>query len=133
MFFDIFLEAIIDVSILPFGDQNSFYATLQFQPDQAIPAVAVAIVGAAIALAINWNIGHIIGNYLQEKKPPAKFQEFRCVFQAYGWPVLLLVWAPLGIFLPLIAAVLGYRLKPTLLITIPSMLGFYIYQLVSVL
>lgn len=131
-FLDIFLEAIIDVSIAPFGNQNTFYAIIRFQTDQALAALMAATLGAGVAIAINWKIGEVIGEYLLEKNPPAKFHEFRVGFKEYGWPLLLLIWVPLGSFLPLIAAALGFRLKPTLVMAVPAMLGFYVYQYFSV-
>ena len=114
---DFFFEAVWDVSILPLGSQSSFFATIYFDPEQNIMAIAAATIGAAVACVINWLIGLQIGKYLLKTQPSKKFLEFRSAFSEYGWPLLLLTWAPLGSFLPLLAGALGYKLKNSLFLS----------------
>ena len=126
--FDIFLEAVWDVSIVPLGSQASFFAIIHFDPTQHVPAIVAAAAGAFVACAVNWFVGLQIGKYILKTQPSEKLMEFRGAFTEYGWPLLLLTWAPLGSFLPLLAGALGLRFRNSLFLSAGAMLAFYIYQ-----
>lgn len=125
----IFTDALHDLSIVPLGQQANFYATLSFQPDQALLAVLLASIGGTLGCLINYILGRFIGRHLNAN--PAKHPHLpkaKQVFAEYGWTLLLLSWLPLGNLLPLIAGGLGYKPKNTAILCAVSMVGFYLYQ-----
>lgn len=132
-FLQMVFEAAWDVSIIPLGNQNTFYANLLFDKSSKLTLFFAPLLGACLGILLNIFIGKMIHNFLLERHgQDAQFINFRKFWQDAGWPLLLLTWAPLGSILPLLATALGQPVKQSFILCALSMAGFYIYQIVIV-
>lgn len=127
----IFLEALWDASIIPYGHQNRFYAAAAFDPNAAISIVPVAVCGSVAAYVINWWLGKwMVEVSLGKQSSPTQenYAKLLKLAQQFGWILLFLVWVPLGNYLTFLAGFFKVKLQMVLVVTVPVIVAYYFYQ-----
>lgn len=128
---DIFIETLWDASIIPYGNQNSFYAITSFNPDASMQAVATATLASAIAYIFNWYVGRWAFNASvkkQTQKTRENYAKAASLAQRYGWIMLLLTFIPFGNYFIMLSGFFKVKLRVVLGVSMPAMAGYYIYQ-----
>jgi membrane protein YqaA with SNARE-associated domain len=127
----IFVEACWDASIIPYGNQNSFYALTAFDPSAAFYAIALAVAGSVAGYVMNWVIGGMVVKTSlakQNAKTQALYKKITPYAKRYGWIALLFVWVPFGNYITLLVGFFNVQLKHLLIAASPTITIYYFYQ-----
>jgi len=109
---NILLESAWKASIIPFGNDATFFAMKSFgNYDMAVPFL-LAVIGATIGQMFNWWIGTILLRHKDKLKINEHwYAKVSKLFNRYGVFLLLFSWAPLCNLLVVIAGFVGAKPK----------------------
>jgi membrane protein YqaA with SNARE-associated domain len=113
----LFLNAAHHASIIPFGNDLTFYAMKSFGTYPMGVSVVLTIIGALLGHVFNWYVGRSLIFYEYKGKlriSPERYERIRKFFDSYGIYLLLFSWAPLCNLLPVVAGFFKLPLKKIL-------------------
>jgi membrane protein YqaA with SNARE-associated domain len=146
---NILLETAWKASIVPLGNDPTFFAMKAFGGYDMRPAFALAVAGASIGQLFNWGLGRLLRSSLRGVAPKpkaddaaiqstsrksgllryARNDELTALFNSYGIFALLFCWVPLCNFVVVIAAFAGAKPKlalPLIIIGEAAHYGWYL-------
>jgi len=111
-FLPIFIESAWKASIIPFGNDVTFFALKSFGGyDMALPFI-LAVAGATLGQTFNWCLGHFLISYKDRLNINEQlYSRFATAFNQYGVFLLLFSWAILCNMLVVIAGFVGTKPK----------------------
>jgi membrane protein YqaA with SNARE-associated domain len=95
-YFSIFVESVWKASIIPLGNDATFYAMKSFGTfDMTVPFL-IAVAGATIGQMFNWAVGEFLLSQKSKFNVTDRWhQRVSTMFNKYGICLLLVSWAPL--------------------------------------
>lgn len=123
------LESAWHASVIPFGEDTTFFAMVAFGQDVQFPFV-LSVIGALIGQSANWVAGRLLMYYnVSGHILPTKFIKPIAWFRLYGHYLLVLSWVPLLNLLTVAAGMAHIPLKRALPPLLLGTLFYYGYQL----
>ncbi len=129
-YLSVFIESLWCASIIPLGQQPTFFAMLGFGGYNIPLALAVAISASILGMLFNWSLGRAMFAFYRQGKitlPAVNYDRASRIFCRYLWFLLFLCWSPMLNYMPLIAAFLNMRLRYALPLIVASQVGYYLY------
>lgn len=126
----ILLETAWKASIIPLGNDPTFFAMKDFGGYNMPLACALAVIGGTTGQIFNWWIGRLLWKFPVMSEPPRWYPEFKRVFNRYGVFFLVFAWAPLFNVLALAAGFSRTRARialPLLFIGEAAHYGWYLF------
>jgi len=106
----ILLESAWVASLIPLGQEPTFFAMRAFGGFDMRPAAVVSVIGATCGQMFNWWVGMQLLRLKQKRSITETWDvKASALFNRYGIYLLVFCWVPLGKLLPLIARFLGAR------------------------
>ncbi|MDE3015418.1 MAG: hypothetical protein KGI29_00640 [Pseudomonadota bacterium] len=129
LYLHILLETAWKASIIPLGDDPTFFAMKSFGGYDMWPAFALAVFGGTIGQMFNWWVGRLLIKFPVASTPPRWFPIVKSLFNRYGVFLLVFAWLPLLNLLALAAGFFGTRARialPLILIGEATHYGWYL-------
>ena len=92
----ILLEALHTASIIPFGNEPTFYAMKAFGTFDMIVPTLLAITGALLGQSFNLLIGRLAHRFFHTRLRGEGLDKISASFHRFGFLLLAVCWLPLG-------------------------------------
>ncbi len=135
LYIDVFKEALLTSSIVPFAQNPTFVAMKSFGNYDMSLAFALAIAGSAIGIILSFIIGRLLfrlfaKNINENKESLEKYESSKKKFSRYFLILLPFTWLPLLNFLAPACGFFGIRARLSLPLMIAGQAAYYGYYLV---
>lgn len=124
----LFLEAIHRASIVPFGNDLTFYAMKYFATYDMAAPVILSVIGASLGHVFNWYVGRTLAYFEYKGKfriSPHYYERIRGFFDKYGVYLLFFCWLPLCNLLVVAAGFLKLPLKKVMPFVVAGLAAHY--------
>ena len=125
-YFNIFLESAWKASIIPLGNDTTFFAMKAFGNYNMTTPFLLSITGAMLGQLFNWLVGRFLVGHKARMKVSDYWQNrVSTLFNKYGIFLLLFSWVPLCNLIVVLAGFVGTRIKIVLPLVMAGQIFYY--------